>query len=491
VPARAAADPVTWFPEQYASSGFGADSVCDGSLGNLHLVHAQDEYALHAVFSAGGSQALNEQQEPWWGENQADAFGPAVAFGPGDEVHLVWKSPSGKGFWDSKYSRRSSGTWGLPVLLIGGASYGWAAQAAADGDGVTVAMTVADGDWPAAEVRTFRLAGGALAGDASAVLPARSDDRVDVVAGPAEGERHLFSGVPDESGSLWYAHSDDGGANWDTVGDVRSPSCSGGRVGQPDAAVGPKGTLHLVYGCSADSERGGGASVRHATFSGSVPLSDEPVTTSGELQSWTLGHGIARVAVTGTGVVVVAYLLHAAGALRAVSSDDGGATWHPAQELATVGGAADGRDAPTISALNASVYVSWGDGNLVHMRRGTVPPPLGDDDDATTPEPDDDDDDDDATSPPADDDSAGADDDAGWADDGGWSSGCCTSELAGAEGTPGASGAGGARPGGFPVAILLGIAILLGLAALRRGTDVGRERRVRLRRGPPVRRILR
>jgi hypothetical protein len=283
---------------------------------------------------------------------------------------------------------------------------GWAPQLASDPAGVTVAATGATGDWPAAEARAWRLVDGASTHVNLGVTPASSADRVDVVAGGTLGERYLLSGVPGPPGVVHLARSTDGGASWTHLGGIQSASCSGGAAGQPDAALAPDGFVHLVYGCASDTDSGGGPSIRHARLVGTSVQGDALIAAAQPLESWSLGHGVARIAVSSLGTVGVVWLTRPGGALWASSSDDEGETWHPAQQLATLAGAAEGRDGPTVDAAGRVFFVAWPDGTAVHVRRGLGPIATADDDDATPP-------DDDDSAPPDDDDSAtpGDDDD--------------------------------------------------------------------------------
>jgi hypothetical protein len=401
------AQPVDWLAEQLTAPGYGPDLAGDPAVGNVHLTFVQEDYARHLVISSGGSVGMDETQDEWFGETDPAGFGPAIAFGPDDHVHLVWKSDAGGGLWNLWYARRATGQWSAPLLLAQGVLWCWAPQVTSDGAGATVVATAGLDDWPDAEVRAWRIVDAALQQEVTGVLPARSDDRVDVVAGPALDERHLFSGVPDEAGAVHHARSIDGGATWTDLGAIQSPTCSGGRAGQPDAAVGPDGQIHLVYGCSDDSDRGGQPSVRHLRIQGSAVVADVPVTAAGDLDDWSLGHGVARTAVTAFGSVGVLWLARPGTSLWATSSDDDGATWHPAEQVALVAGAAEGRDAPALASTGRVFFAVWPDGVNIHFRRGLGPVLIGDDDDSA--------DDDDAT--PDDDDSAPDDDDSAASDD--------------------------------------------------------------------------
>ena len=425
VAASASAQPVEWQAEQWSWPGFGPSLVAEDEVGNAHLTYAVGGFPRHLVLSTGGSLALDESQDDWYGELDPTSFGPAIAYGPKDYVHLVWKSVAGETEFNTWYARKSATVWTNPVLLNQGQPYGWAARVAADDAGVTVALSNGDGEYPAAQVRAWRLVDAAATDLNLTVLPARSDDRIALIAGPALDERHLFSGLPDVGGSIRWARSVDGGASWSTLGALASATCGAGRVGQPDAAVAPDGTVHLVYGCSADSEAGDGPSVRHVRIVGTVAQSDEVVTAAGALSGWgELGHGIARVAVNAEGTVGVLYLEHATGPLWATSSDDGGASWHAPIQLAAAGGAADGRDTPAIASAARVFFAAWPDGAAVHFRRG-LGPLLGDDDDSVDDDDsaDDDDDDDDDDSANDDDDLTLDDDDSGWI--GPPAEGCC------------------------------------------------------------------
>lgn len=395
------AQPVDWLTEQLTAPGFGPDLACDPLVGNVHLVYVNQAYPRHLVLSSGGSVALDELEDEWYGETDPEAFGPAVAFGPKDHVHLVWKSDAGADEWNLWYARRAADAWTAPVMLNQGVLHGWAPQVASDEAGVTVAATNADGDWPQAEVRAWRIIDGASTHVNLGVVPASSADRIDVVAGPALDERYLLSGVPGPPGVVHLARSTDGGASWVHLGGVQSASCSGGAAGQPDLALAPDGFVHLVYGCAADSDAGGGPSVRHARVVGTSVQGDARVPVADNLSP---GHGIARVAVSSQGTVGVVWLTRSGGSLWASSSDDDGETWHPAVQLAGLAGAAEGRDAPALDAVGRVFFAAWPDGTAIHFRRGMGPITTADDDDATPV-------DDDDSAPLDDDDSATANDD--------------------------------------------------------------------------------
>ncbi len=443
----ASAQPIDWLNEQFSGPGFGPDTACDPVVGNLHLVYVNQDYPRHLVFSSGGSIALDELEDEWYGETDPEAFGPAVAFGPQDHVHLVWKSDAGADEWNLWYARRAADSWGAPVMLNQGVLRGWAPQAASDEAGVTVAATGASGDWPAAEVRAWRIIDMATTDVNLAVVPASSADRIDLVAGPSVDERYLLSGVPGPPGVVHLARSTDGGASWTHLGGVQSASCSGGAAGQPDMALAPDGDVHLVYGCAADSDAGGAPSVRHARLVGTSVQGDALIPAADNLSP---GHGLARVAVSSQGTVGVIWLTRSGGSLWASSSDDGGETWHPAEQLASLAGAAEGRDAPALDAVGRVFFAVWPDGAAVHLRRGLGPIVLADDDD----------------SGPDDDDTAGADDDdSALADDDDASSLFDDDDSADPPiplGDPGCCG--GASPSGAPAAALL----LLALLPLRR-----------------------
>ncbi len=196
------------------------------------------------------------------------------------------------------------------------------------------------------------------------------DDRFDIISGPTPGERHLFVGLPNPGGNILYAHSADGGQTWTGLGNVEAEPCNG-RVGQPDAAVGPDNLVHLVYGCAADADVGG-PSVRYARFEGTGKVFDTVVTAPDELTGWHLSLGIGRIAVTSGGTVVVGYLTTDGGEFRVTSSDDGGSSWSPTQKVADKGGDAEGRNAPAMVALGNKVFFAYSDGGNVHLVRGVV-----------------------------------------------------------------------------------------------------------------------
>jgi len=412
----AAAQPVDWQDEQWTFPGaYGPDVVGESAVGNAHVTFVLDGFARHLVLSTGGSLALDESQDEWAGETAPNSFGPAIAFGPDSQVHLVWKTVAGEVEWNLWYARSVAGVWGTPVLLNQGQPWGWAPRATSDDHSVTVAATNGGAEYPDADVRTWTLTDGVVTGLGLGVLPARSDDRVDVVAGATSGERYLVSGVPNVGGAVHWARSVDGGATWAAQGSIGSATCAGGRIGQPDAAAAPDGTIHVVYGCSEDTDAAGGPSVRHVTITGTSVGTDRVVSGAGELATWSLGHGIGRVAVNDEGTVAVVYLTDAEGPLLATSSDDGGTTWHPAEQLAVSGGANEGQDTPAISAAARVFFLLYPDGAGVRFRRGLGPIGGDDDDDAS-----DDDDDsaaDDDDSAADDDDSAADDDDLGFDDD--------------------------------------------------------------------------
>ena len=405
-PAPALAQPIDWLTEQVTAPGFGPDLAADELVGDVHLVFAQASYPRYLVLSSGGSIALDETDDAWFGETDPAAFGPAISFGPEQQVHMVWKSNAGADEWDLWYARRVADTWGAPVMLNQSVLRGWAPQVASDAAGVTVAATGAAGDWPVAEVRAWRLADGASTHVNLGVTPASSADRIDVVATGTLDERYLLSGVPGPPGVVHLARSTDGGASWTHLGGIQSSTCAGGAAGQPDAALAPDGFVHLVYGCAADSDAAGGPSIRHARLVGTSVQGDARIPAAANLEAWSLGHGVARIAVSTQGTVGVIWLTRPGGALWASSSDDEGESWHPAEQLATLAGAADGRDGPALDAAGRIFFAAWPDGTAVHVLRGLGPIVTADDDDATPP-------DDDDSGGVDDDDSAGIDDDDG------------------------------------------------------------------------------
>jgi len=431
----ARADLVDWLGETWSGPGESPDLVENAGTGQLHLAWLHSSAAQHAVFDDAGA-LLGEESEPAWsGEGNCWTFGPGIAAGPGDQVHLAFKTDLGDWNFDDKVTRRIGGSWEPPVMLNPGAPRGYAPQVCADGTGVGVAFSASTGNVPYAEVHYWFLDAGSVEETFLGLLPTRSDDRIDLVAGAASGERHLFAGNPDPTGTIEYASSNNGGYDWTLGGAIQAGAC-GGRVGQPDAALAPDGTIHLVYGCAADADLGGDPSVRHAVLSGKTVIQDGPVHSSGYLDEWHLTLGIGRVAVTGSGVPVVAFLSHDTGSLWATSSDDGGASWHSPVELASQGGDAEGRNAPSLAAIGDQVFLAYSDGNTVHLLRGDVPPP-GDDDDSGDDDADDDDTSDDDTS--GDDDTGGDDDggdddggnDDGGDDDGGGGDGDCSCGIGG------------------------------------------------------------
>ena len=90
--APALAQPVEWQAEQWAWPGFGPSLVAEDEVGNAHLAYATAGFPRHLVLSTGGSLALDETQDDWYGELDPTAFGPAIAYGPKDWVHLVFFS---------------------------------------------------------------------------------------------------------------------------------------------------------------------------------------------------------------------------------------------------------------------------------------------------------------------------------------------------------------------------------------------------------------
>lgn len=371
-----------WTTTSWSASGDSPDAGWDADAAALEVVWVGGGAVQRARFGLPPAVdvLLSETVSGTGGESNCWGWGPGIAVSDG-VVDLAHKSEVGSWLYDWKASRwTAGGGWSSPVTLGTSQERGYSPQTATDSDGTTIAFQRVSGQVPFAAIDAFELQGGQSVASSVGVVAARADDRLDLVAGPALGERHLFGGVPSPGGQITWARSMDAGGSWSDLGELQAGAC-GGRVGQPDAVVLPDGSMHVVYGCSEDGDRGGTPSVRHATISGTSVLSDAPITDQGELTAWHLSLGIGRIGATGSGAVLVAaYLTTDGGELRVRTSEDGGGTWSPSTALAAVGGDCEGRNAPAVQSLgDDAVAVVWGDGSDVHLAFDTWPPP-GDDD---------------------------------------------------------------------------------------------------------------
>ncbi|HJN75311.1 MAG TPA: hypothetical protein QGF58_15385 [Myxococcota bacterium] len=361
-----AADAATWSEVGWSSSGEAPDLARDSETGDVHLAWLDGGYANHAVFRADGELLETNRESAWSGEGNGWTFGPGVAVGPESDVYLSFKTGEGGWVYSTWLTVRSSGSWSSPIALQQSAERGYGSQVAADELGATVVVERAD-EVPYGAMSHWTVQGGSLVASGD-LTEARVDDRVDVIAGAQAGDRHAFAGYPNPGGHIYYAWSGDGGLSWSGGGAIESGSCGGGRNGQPDAALDAEGRVHLVYGCSEDSDVGG-PSVRHAIISGHTVISDSVLTS--DLTEWHLSLGIARVATRGDHVVI-AWLTHDSGALYVSHSEDGGGSWLDPVQIAGQGGDAEGRNAPAIVATEGAVFLAWSDGSTVHLTRGEI-----------------------------------------------------------------------------------------------------------------------
>ena len=347
--------PGPWQPMPWSAAGVAPDLASDGAY--VHIAWLESGAVGYAVLDSAGSVVEQGGGGGWPGVGNGWAFGPGVA-ADAEGTHLAWASPKGGDQYDTLYAT-GAGSWSAPLTLQAGTLRGYGPQVAVDAQGALVAVLEGT-DVPFGHVNLYELAGGAIVGQVSALTDARVDDRVDVVAGPGDGERHVLVGIPNPSGAIRWRRSAGPGAPWENPGDLQAPAC-GARVGQPDGAIAPSGSLHVVYGCGSDGDLGGTPSVRHARITGSNVMADGPVTAAGELEAWHLSLGIGRVAVTSDGTLFVAYLTLDTGALRARWSEDAGSSWSAAEGLAAQGGNAEGRNTPAIASLGGVVFVAYAD----------------------------------------------------------------------------------------------------------------------------------
>ncbi len=362
-----------WTPVGWSSGGAAPD-LAAGEAGSVHLAWLDGGAVGYVHLGPAGEVLFEGIGGGWAGVGNGWAFGPAVASGDG-QVLLAWSSPKGGNVHDGWVATLVGGAWSGPDLVQPDTLRGYAAQAAADSTGASVAFLEAT-DTPYGHANHYRFVGGAFADQQGAVSAGRVDDRLDLVAGPAAGERHLFVGFPNPNGAVRWRRTLDGGQTWSDQPDLQGGPC-GGRIGQPDAQLGPDGHVHVVYGCASDGDVGGSPSVRYARIEGGSKVHDEVVTAPGELESWHLTLGIGRVAVA-PGAVAVAYLTRDTGALRVVTSLEGGG-WSEPHELAGQGGDAEGRNAPAAVASGGSAWVAWAEPKTIRLAKAELaepePPP--------------------------------------------------------------------------------------------------------------------
>lgn len=356
-----------WQGEIWSSSGDAPDLAVDPSTGDVHLAWLDGGSANHAVFDRDGALVETHREDAWGGEGDGWTFGPGVAVGPGSTVYLSFKSGEGGWVYTTRLAVRTGGSWRAPIDLQQSAERGYGSQVAADGQGATVVVERADST-PYGAMSQWSVEAGSLVASGD-ITDARVDDRVDITAGEDDGERHAFAGYPNPGGHIYYSNTHDGGLSWSGAEAIESGTCSAGRNGQPDAATDEDGRVHLVYGCSVDTQVGG-PSLRHALIDDHEVVEDRVVTS--DLEEWHLSLGIGRVAVVGSEDVVVAYLTHDSGALHAVHSSDSGASWSAPEWLASEGGDSEGRNAPALVASGNVLFLAWSEAGAVHVARGVV-----------------------------------------------------------------------------------------------------------------------
>jgi len=363
--APAMAMPIVITGETWSEGGVSPDAAACPGAGEVHVAYHAGGQVKYAIFDSNGA-LLSNVAEGWAGVGDAWYFGPGITVENNGKRHLTYAVHLGGWKMDGYYTSHDNG-WAQPLLVQTSKDRGYAPQVAADSQGATMVIHELEGNksW----VNAYRIANGSVAGTTIKVLSSRIDDRMDIVAGPNLGDRHLFVGLPNPGGNILYAHSNDGGQNWLGIGNIEADSCNA-RVGQPDAAVGPDGFVHLVYGCGSDGDIGGSPSVRYARFDGTAKIFDKVITAPGELQGWHLSLGIGRIAVTSGGAIVAAYLIADGGAIWVTSSDDGGNSWHPPQKIGDKGGTAEGRNVPSAAALGNTVFIAFSDGGKVRLVRG-------------------------------------------------------------------------------------------------------------------------
>ena len=365
--AHASAAPLVLEGETWSANGTAPDAAAYVSGGEVHVTYKAGS-AHYAVFDSQGN-VISDVSEGWDGVGNGWLFGNGVAVETNGVRHLTYCVELGGWLMDGYLATyKGGGGWGPPLKVQSAKERGYAPQVAADDFGATVVIHELQGN--SSWVNAYRVVDGSVVGESLQLLASRVDDRLDIIAGPNPGDRHLFVGLPNPGGNILYAHSADGGQNWMGIGNIEADPCNG-RVGQPDAAVGPDNMVHLVYGCAADADVGG-PSVRYARFDGTTKVFDTVVTAPNELSGWHLSLGIGRIAVTSGGAVVVGYLITDGGAMWVTSSEDNGSSWFPTQKVADKGGDAEGRNAPAMVALGNTVFFAYSDGGKVHLVRGAV-----------------------------------------------------------------------------------------------------------------------
>ena len=347
--------------EIYADGGEAPDAFAHTPAGELHLAYKAKGTIKYVVMDLDGNQKSADAN--WGGVGNGWSFGPGIAVDGQGKRHLSYSVDLGGWKMDGTYVLFDGG-WQSPVVLQGAKERGYASQVAADDMGATVVFHELEGN--SSWINAYRVINGSPSGQTHKLIASRVDDRMDLIAGPGPGERHLFVGLPNPSGQILYAHSTDAGSTWNDLGGIKAGQC-GARVGQPDAALGSDGKVHLVYGCGSDGDLGGTPSVRYARIQGTSKQHDTVVTSQGELSGWHLSLGIGRVAVTSGGTIAAAYLTTDGGELRVRSSVDSGVSWSNSHTVAPKGGDAEGRNVPSVAALENLVFIAYSDGGTVRV----------------------------------------------------------------------------------------------------------------------------
>ena len=304
------------------------------------------------------------------GDGGAYSHPPAVGVGPNGEIWVAHKRTVGEWTYDGLLSRSTGGAFELVSTLFNGTLAGWAPRIVADGLGTSVTFAKEESEF-AIHHWLFDSDGTQLSYTPS-LLETRGEDAAVLLAGPAEGERHLFTsnfyGGP--SGKVMYAWSTDAGATWHEVGSLSlATDCLA--MSHHHAALAPDGAIHLTYLCET-TEHVAFARYHAVLRDHGQVVENEIVSDEGEITAWYMP---GQIAVTTDGTVIIAYN-HGAneGAAPLVARHKAPSeNWSAAVPLAPVGTTAF--SGLSMVSEGFDIFIAYTDGADVHVHHGVVPAP--------------------------------------------------------------------------------------------------------------------
>ncbi|MCI0512417.1 PKD domain-containing protein [candidate division KSB1 bacterium] len=367
-----------WSAPIEISPGTTPDLVIDRSNGTVHVVYFNGGLC-YAKLGSDGKSVLQEKVPGAESDEGGYQFSSTIALDTNGNPHVTYRLKSGGDTkFDGYYLYRTTSGWSVPVKLFERTERGNQMRMAIDGNNTVHILYPRHIGDSYARISYVQIKNGQIQfskDNFTGMYEFRIQDHIEIDVSRS-GQVYFVIGNAESGKELRYYRSLDGGNTWEGGFDIRGNAVRGTQnaAGSPDVFIDELGVVHFCYGNTRDAEAGYRYSVRYARWVEGQMQRDVVVSSTGELQDWSLNVGIGSVATSDDGkYVMIVYSNRSGGSLRYRISDDSGGSFPDPSEIASSAGGYDGRDKAKVRSYLKRFYTAYNANNTVYLRIYSVP----------------------------------------------------------------------------------------------------------------------